>query len=65
MNYQFRATKTGVRICPFFIWTSEDVEGLGHQEDDVNLTFCNHAGNKVDTEGNCQEALCPLIQEQK
>lgn len=56
----FRKTKSGVTICPFFIWTSEDIEKLGHTEEDVNLTFCNHSGNPSDREGNCQKENCPL-----
>ena len=58
---KFRSTKSGVAICPFFIWTSENIEGLGHQENDVNLTFCIHVENPDDYEGNCQEKICPLL----
>jgi hypothetical protein len=54
----FRRTKLGVQICPFFIWTSEDII---HNENDVNLSFCNHPKNPDDCEGNCQEKLCPLL----
>lgn len=60
----FRKTKAGVAICPFFQWTSENIEGQGHSENDVNLTICNHAKNKhPNVEGNCySESWCPLIQ---
>lgn len=57
----FRKTKVGVQICPFFIWTSENIEGLGHTEKDVNLTNCIHPDNPLDLEGNCQEEYCPII----
>lgn len=57
---KFRQTKSGIAICPFFIWTSENIEKLGHSENDVNLTFCNHPENKNKHEGNCQEDLCPF-----
>jgi len=57
---KFRKTKSGITICPFFIWQSENIEGEGHAEDDVNLVFCNHPENKDEYEGNCQENLCPL-----
>ena len=56
-----RKTKSGVAICPFFTWTSEDIEGLGHSEKDVNLTHCINDANKEFHEGNCQESLCPLL----
>jgi len=58
---KFRKTKNGIPICPYFIWTSENIERLGQQENDVNLTFCSHFDNKNNCEGNCQEELCPLI----
>lgn len=58
MNY--RITKAGVAICPFFIWQSEDVEKIGHNENDVNLTFCSHPDNKNKFEGNCREEYCPI-----
>ena len=58
---QYQKTKHGLAICPFFIWQSENVEGRGHIETDVNLTFCNHTKNPKDCEGNCQEEYCPLI----
>ena len=57
----FRKTKSGVAICPFFIWTSENIEGEGHTENDVNLSFCSHPKNPNDFEGNCQEKICPLL----
>ena len=57
----FRATKSGVQICPFFIWQSENIEGLGHTENDVNLTFCGHPNNPDDHEGNCNKKDCPLM----
>ena len=59
----FRTTKAGVTICPFFTWQSENIEGLGHGEDDVNLTYCTHPDNPDDFEGNCSEKLCPLLKE--
>jgi hypothetical protein len=62
---KFRKTKSGIVICPFFIWQSENIEGLGHTEDNVNLTFCNHPKNPNECEGNCQEKLCPLLQTEK
>ncbi len=37
-----RRTKAGLAICTFFTWTSENIEGLGHTEDDVNLIHCIH-----------------------
>ena len=58
-------TKTGIAICPYFIWQSENIEGLGHREDDVTLIFCNHPKNQCDSEGNCQENWCPLIEQKK
>ncbi len=58
----FRRTKAGVAICPFFGWQSENIEGLGRQsENDVNLTFCSHPKNIDDCEGNCQPKTCPLL----
>jgi hypothetical protein len=62
MMSKFRKTKHGLAICPFFIWTSENIEHLGQTENDVNLAFCNHFGNTDNHEGNCQEKLCPLVQ---
>ena len=56
----FRKTKSSIAICPFFIWTSENIEGLGHSENDVNLTFCQHPENVCGSEGNCQKEYCPL-----
>ena len=61
---RFRKTKSGVAICPFYIWTSENIEGEGHTENDVSLVFCGHAKNKEDTEGNCREEICPLLEKQ-
>ena len=58
---EFCRTKAGLMVCPFFSWTSENIEGLGHQEGDVNLTFCGHPDNPDDHEGNCQEKTCPLL----
>lgn len=58
---KYRRTKSGVAICPYFIWQSEDIEKIGHNENDVNLTFCSHSQNENDFEGNCQSDLCPLI----
>jgi len=58
---KFRKTKHKVAICPFFIWTSEDIEREGHAENDVSLSFCSHPENPDDYEGNCQEKLCPLL----
>lgn len=60
---KFRKTKAGVQVCPFFIWTSENIEGFGHSEDDVNLTYCTHPNHSDDYEGNCQEILCPIIRD--
>lgn len=56
-------TKSGIAICPFFTWASENIEGLGHSENDVDLTHCTHPSNKEDHEGNCIEYLCPLLEE--
>lgn len=58
---RFRKTKAGITICPFFIWTSEDI--YNHNENDVNLAFCNHKDNKNECEGNCSEEHCPLLKE--
>jgi len=58
---KFRTTKSGITICPFFIWQSENIENEGHTENDVNLTFCNHSDNKNECEGNCQKKFCPLL----
>lgn len=58
---KYRKTKAGLAICPYFGWASEDIEGLGQQENDVNLSFCSHPDNKEPYEGNCQERNCPLI----
>lgn len=57
-----RRTKPGIAICPFFTWTSEDIERTGHNENDVNLTHCTHKANKHDHEGNCCEPDCPLLE---
>lgn len=57
----FRKTKAGIAICPFLIWTSENIEGEGHTENDVSLAFCSHSENPDNCEGNCQEKICPLI----
>lgn len=62
---QFRSTKPGVAICPFFTWTSENIEGEGHTTQDVNLTYCVHPSNSDKYEGNCQEKLCPLMRRSK
>ena len=63
MNNKFRSTKAGVQICPFFSWTSENIEGLGHRENDVNLTICTHERNPNYHEGNCQEEWCPILKQ--
>lgn len=56
-------TKAGIAICPFFSWQSENIEGCGrHEENDVNLTYCDHIDNPDDYEGNCQEKYCPLVE---
>ena len=60
---EYRSTKSGMAICPFFTWTSENIEGQGHTENDVNLTHCVNDNNKESYEGNCQESLCPLIKD--
>lgn len=66
VDMAFHKTKSGVAICPFFIWKSENIEGLGqHEENDVSLTICNHSENNVPYEGNCQENLCPLLKQNK
>lgn len=57
---KFRKTKHGVAICPFFTWTSEDVERLGQTELDVSLIHCTHPDNPDSHEGNCQGKLCPI-----
>ena len=59
----FRKTKPGVAICPFFGWTSEGLAPEGHSENDVNLSFCSHSKNEDKYEGNCQKLLCPLLKE--
>lgn len=61
----YHRTKTGIAICPYFIWQSENIEGLGHSEDDINLTFCNHIKNPDNCEGNCQEKWCPLLKQKQ
>lgn len=59
---KFRKTKSGVTICPFFIWTSENIFSPEyHDENDVNLTLCDHPENPNNCEGNCSEEKCPLI----
>lgn len=66
MNKNFKRTKAGIKICPFFGWTSENIEGAGRQEEnDVNLTICSHEQNPNQYEGNCQESFCPLLQREK
>ena len=66
MSNEFRTTKYGVAICPFFGWQSENIERLGQSEEDVNLTNCSHPKNELgDYEGNCQEEVCPLLKEPK
>lgn len=59
---KFRKTKVGIAMCPFFIWTSEDV--FNHSEHDVSLAFCNHPNNKDECEGNCSDKQCPLLKEE-
>ena len=59
----YRKTKHGIAICPFFTWTSELREGPP-SETDVNLVFCVHADNKDDVEGNCFEGRCPLLDDE-
>ncbi len=63
MNHNFRTTKAGVTICPFFCWTSEDIERLGQSENDVNLVICQHENNEHQHEGNCQEEYCPILEQ--
>ena len=58
---RFRKIKSGIAICPFLIWTSENIEGLGHTEEDVNLIFCTHFENPDSYEGNCRKEICPLM----
>lgn len=60
---EFRKTKAGVQICPFFIWRSENIRE--HTEKDVSLAFCTHPDNQDDYEGNCQKDLCPLVKAKK
>ena len=63
---EFRTTKAGIAICPFFIWQSENIGepiGADSAENDVSLIFCNHPKNIHDHEGNCYEDRCPLLQE--
>ncbi len=57
----FCKTKSGLAICPFFTWTSENIEGEGHTENDVNLTFCDHPKNQNEFEGNCNKEDCPAL----
>jgi len=59
---KYSRTKAGIAICPYFVWQSENVEGRGMRENDVNLTFCNHIKNPNSYEGNCQEKWCPLLE---
>ncbi|KKL87134.1 hypothetical protein LCGC14_1937730 [marine sediment metagenome] len=62
MDTEFKKTKAGIKICPFFGWQSENVEGLGrHEENDVSLTICNHEQNSHQHEGNCQKEWCPIL----
>jgi len=61
----YRKTQPGVAICPFFGWASENIEGLGHSEDDVSLTLCLHSRNADKQEGNCREEICPVIREEQ
>ena len=58
---RFHKTKSKVAICPFFTWTSENIEGEGHTENDVSITFCSHPKNPDDYEGNYQKEQCPLL----
>ncbi len=60
---EFCKTKTGIAICPFFSWTSENIgeEDKSSKENDVNLTHCTHLDNPDLYEGNCQRNLCPLL----
>ena len=57
---QFRTTESGIAICPFFGWQSEEQE---QSETDVNLVFCSHNDNKDKYEGNCRADVCPLMKE--
>ena len=58
----FRKTKSGIAICPFFTWTSEDIGGEGHSENDVNLVHCTNLDNPDLYEGNCSKGKCPLLE---
>ena len=57
---KFRETKTGLPICPYFLWQSES-----HREDDsdesISICFCNHPENPSECEGNCEKEICPLL----
>ncbi len=57
----FRKTDAGVAICPFFTWTSEDIECIGHNEYDVSLTYCSHPNQIDKCEGNCRYKYCPIL----
>ncbi|HDY87835.1 MAG TPA: hypothetical protein ENH82_06925 [bacterium] len=62
---EFRKTKPGVAICPFFTWMSENIEREGHTENDVSLIHCIHPKNPDLCEGNCQKDMCPLLKDKK
>jgi len=54
-------TEHGAAICPFFMWQSEYRPNGLNSLKDVNLVFCNHPDNAIDSEGNCQKECCPLL----
>ena len=46
------------QICQFEGWYTED----GYEEDKSQpiLVFCNHENNPDDSEGNCNDRMCPF-----
>jgi len=43
-------------------WEREEVLGNpDYMETEPVLTFCNHRFNPEDTEGNCREHICPIV----
>ena len=42
------------KACVFYMYQLD-------RNGDIAICFCNHEGNKEDTEGNCTLALCPLL----
>ena len=54
-------TETGLPLCSFVVWKSEDCQDVNHDQHDVSLIFCCHPGNIDQFESNCQDKNCPFV----